>query len=241
MQRFFLLVMLTSVSFLLASGLESQLHSDYRDGIPKLEFVAKGPIGDVNASAEQKAQTYLEMEARSYLLPHDLNNLTLVKTAESLLGLHFHYEQNIGGIKVKRAEIIVSISKQTGEVYMVYNNTYPEMTKKSALDQKPGLLTEDAYDIAWQNLKVHGELLQKPMVELKWIPSETGEFTLVYETVLGVEAPFGYWEHQIDAKTGVILDVQYAAVSEREIEFQFGDYDGPITDRCLAKRLLDFT
>jgi len=61
-----------------------------------------------------KAGTALEVlreHSAKFGLPSSLNNLSLVRTQQSLLGTHYVYQQVLHGLPVDRAEIIVSIGK----------------------------------------------------------------------------------------------------------------------------------
>ncbi|MCB1052872.1 MAG: pre-peptidase C-terminal domain-containing protein [Acidobacteria bacterium] len=232
MQRFALLAILAGSLLAFANQSEDQVHSDYRLGLTKLEFVSKTDQAQPLVG-ESLAWQYIAEHFEKYGLPSNLDNLRLNKEVESLIGFHYHFDQFLGDYRVKTGEIIVSISKETGNVYMVYNNTYPVLDSKRAPDSTVSLETEDAYDIAWQDMKVHGDLIQKPMVDLVWL-AENGSFRLVYETLIGVEAPFGYWKHQIDAHTGEILNVEYAAIAEREVTADFSAYKGPVDDRAAS-------
>ena len=102
--------------------------------------------------------------AEDFGLDADLSNLVLEKVSHSLLGSHYHFRQIFNGITVEKAEIIVSIAYEKGRIYKVYNNTFPVLERTLVpaiiLDQ------DDALDMAWLDLRVHGELITKPKVRL---------------------------------------------------------------------------
>lgn len=222
------------ISFLIMAAMAfaadtDTFHQDHRSGYAKLSIVSQGKA-PVNLRGENLALNYLENNHAQFGLPASLDNLKLQSVKQSLLGTHYTYEQVLMGHKVAGGNIVVSISNDNGAVYRVYNNTYPVSNMKQALNAAVALDGEDALDIAWNNVRVHGPLLTRPSAKLVWQPEGAG-FRLVYETEVATEAPFGYWGHVIDAKSGRILDTKSLAVSRERVDVDFGDYEGQVWDR----------
>jgi hypothetical protein len=222
---------LAGLGALASPPLESTHHTDERGTLklifpqPGLAPVAPGRLG---------ADNFLRAHARAFALPADLSNLELVTARESLLGTHYRYRQMLNGIPVDGADAVVSVAKDGGEVYQAYNNTYP-VTQAPA---PPGSLIGEsaALDSAWNHLRVHGRPLGAPKAELVYRPIKGG-FQLAYKTYVPVEAPFGYWEHRVDALTGAILSVRDTAINESKAARQLPDfaaYTGPVWPRTEA-------
>lgn len=210
---------------------QAEVISRHKDrSTPQLLFQTS--IGaNTQLTAEQQAYAYLAENYKLFELPQDLSNLKLTQVQDSPLGKHFHFQQFINNVPVEYAEIIVSVSNKDGGVYMVFNNTYPQ---KRPVKPVTGTKTHDeALDIAWRHIRVHGGLISAPSAELMYIP-EGDDFRLIYKTQINVLAPYGYWEHKIDAITGEIISVRDTAITRKKREREsvnFEDYDGVISDR----------
>jgi len=215
-----------------AFGFASQTtiyHQDGRAEYVKLQVVQGSTFAKSSMGEKETAANYLVQHADIFGLTQGIADLEIVSIQESLLGKHFHFAQSIHGIPVYRAEIVVSVSSKTGSVYQVYNNTYPVTRLNKTVPEIP-ITWEDSYDIAWQDLKVHGELLERPASKLVYIP-QNGDFRLAYLVTTAVEAPFGYWQHTVDSITGEITDVQETTVSEKSVDFDFHEYTGEVFNR----------
>lgn len=233
-----LMLLLLLMAGLCFAGQPQTFHADHRADYVKLDLnIPQEAYKNVNLSGEELAWFHLDSFGDRYGL-HGLNFLSLQEVKTSLLGTHYHFAQKLRGIPVHRAEIIVSVSNETGRVYMVYNNTYPvndvqKMVSGAQLD------AEEAYDIAWNDLRVHGNLMARPKANLVYQP-EGEHFRLVYKVEFAVEAPFGYWEHTVDAKSGSVLDVRRTTISrEREAEVDFKNFKGQVWDRAAAEEIYD--
>ncbi len=211
---------------------EDTWHTDGRT-TPKLVF----PPATATAMAAPVVQgravadNYLKAHYDEFKIAADLSNLELTLTQESLLGTHYRYRQVLNGLPVEGADLVVSVSQKSGQVYEVYNNTYP-VTAAPVLS-KASVGINNALDVAWNHLRVHGRLLEGTRAELVYVPVK-GDFRLVYKTYVAVEAPFGYWEHQIDAASGEVMSVRDTAVcgNKRGEEMpNFTAYAGPTWSR----------
>lgn len=231
-------IVLTTLSMavpaMAATGPTNQYHLDHR-GTPKLvftpEFVARGVT-----DPEAIAQRYVAAERELYKLPADADELRLESVRQSLLGTHVRYQQYLNGIPVEGAEFIVSVAKD-GSILKVYNTTYPVIRRPETSKARIG--TSQALDIAWTDLRVHGELLDMaPASELVYIPQGMG-FRLVYLTQTNVTAPHGCWRHLIDASTGEVLSVERVDILRKKKEsgkLDFAAYQGAILDRATAEQ-----
>ena len=205
-------------------------HTDGR-GTPRLAFPAQ--TGIPVAAGRQGADDYLRAHRDEYKLPADPSDLKLLSTRESLLGTHYRYQQMLNGVPVEGGGVVVSISRD-GEVYQVFNNAYPVDVPPAPVKTLIG--EERALDVAWNHLRVHGRLLHGLRSELVYLPVGGG-FRLAYKTLVAVEAPYGYWEHQIDAASGRVISVRDTAIHEGKGTVSpkdFATYAGPIKPRAEA-------
>ena len=115
----------------------------------------------------------------------------------------------------------MSLCRENNQVYQAYNNTYPVT---AALALSKGVIgSEIALEAAWMHLRVHGRLLDGPRAELVYVAGKGG-FRLVYKTLVAVEAPFGYWEHDIEAVSGEVVSVRDTAVSGKKSGISLPDF-----------------
>ncbi len=201
-------------------------HTDGRD---TPAFYVPPQAGASGAMDQLTAENYLRDQHDLFKLPADLSNLRLISAQRSLLGMHYRYQQVLNGLKVDGGEIVVSL-REDGSVFQVFNSTYPV----AAIPAMPGnLLSRDnVLDIAWNHLRVHGRLIMLPSVELIYVPQKT-DFRLVYRTLISTEAPFGHWEHRIDAVSGEIISVRSAAISRKPVLIpDFSAYKGAVWSRA---------
>lgn len=197
-------------------------HEDYR-GTRKLEFPEEA------AGKVKSADEYLRNHNELFKIPADLSNLERVGIRQSLIGSHTRYRQMLNALPVEGAEIIVSQRKTDGSVYQVYNNTYPVETPVPAA--KKIISKDEALQKAWNHLRVHGRLKTLPGADLIYVPYKTG-FKLVYKTLIAVDAPFGYWEHKIDALSGEVISVRRHEINEKYAADDvpdFSAYTGAVT------------
>lgn len=209
--------------------LNDTFHQDHRQTV-KMVFNPNFSMPSVKDETEL-ARAYLVLNAGKFGLSESLENLSLERVQTSLSGRHYRFQQTLDGIAVKGAEIVVSIDRNSGQIYRVANNTYPvkQHTKAPAIT----ISSEDAYDIAWGHLKVRGPLNGEPQVEKFFLP-EGDDFRLVYRTLLPVEAPFGSWEHLIDAVSGKIISHRDERITRKPITGELAAYDGLVEHRATA-------
>lgn len=205
-------------------------------GTPAVHVPAKAP--GVAPVARETAEAYLRAQAALFKLPADLSNLSFSGARQSVGGVHYRYRQTLNGVPIEGAEIVVSLSRRNGQPYQVCNSTHPGAA--AALSKARRLTADEALDVAWNHLKVHGKLRAAPAAELRYIPEGKG-FRLAYVTLVPTAAPFGSWEHRIDASTGEIFGVRdriiYESKARRALP-DFAAYAGPVASRAeLTKQL----
>ena len=211
----------------------ASLHKDHRQ-TPKLLFI-KSSQEKEHQNQEEIADAYLSKNYKKFELSANLSNLKLELVKESLLGKHFHYRQFINDIPVDKAEIIISVNKKGG-VFKVYNNTYPQ---KSPVTVSKKVTNDNALDIAWNHLRVHGQLISVPTADLVYIP-EGKDFRLVYKTQINVEAPFGCWDVRVDALTEEVVstcDTVIYRVKKNNKKIEFNSYNGKVFSRKESVKL----
>lgn len=212
-------------------------HQDHRSSLVKLDYIPAQASKALQGDGAALANHFLRANASVYGIDPSLQGLDLTEVKQSLVGTHYHYAQSLHGIPVDAAEIIVSINYD-GEVYMVYNNTYP-ITAAMKASVEIRIDEENALDIAWDHLRVHGPLMAAPQAELVYMPAEDG-FRLVQKVDIAVDQPFGYWQHIIDARDGEILDFRTTTISRNpEADPDFEAYSGEVWDRHATMDLYE--
>ncbi|MCB1045125.1 MAG: PepSY domain-containing protein [Acidobacteria bacterium] len=211
------------------SSIVESYHQDWRSDFAKMVTIQSQPSSE---DGMQVARNYLESHAKLYGLQPALENLELTQVKQSLLGNHYHFSQNHRGVPVYGAEIVVSV-RHDGRVYQVYNNTHPLTDANKQIVSQTLMTSDDAYDIAWEDLAVQGSLILPPSDRLVLYP-EGNQLRLVYLVDLAVTEPYGYWEHKIDAVTGTVLDVRQTIISRKPIEDTRTLVSGPAIDRVRA-------
>lgn len=159
-------------------------------------------------------------------------SLKLTDTRQSILGEHFYFQNEVDGIAVEGNEYVLSINAN-GEIYN--SNDSVEVIDEDSNNKmnKVNLITEDAaLDIAWNDLRVHGELIDLPTVKRIFL-SKNNQTKLVLVTQINVSAPYGYWEFKIDAVTGEILSKRNTSITRMKMEWNkdFSAYKGKIASR----------
>ena len=208
--------------------IEDSYHNDFRK-TPKIIFNAGFKFRGL--TPEALAQEYIRVSAGLFQIKAE--DLVLKSVRASLLGTHYHYQQVLEGKDVAGAELIVSVNAEANEVYQAFNNTFPitSADRKSAFGQKHRMSEEQAYDAAWNDLKVHGPLIETPKAQLMYLAGASG-FRAVYEVQLSVQAPFGYWRVVVDAVTGEILTREDRRLTRKfEKPVDIDSYQGLIWSR----------
>lgn len=189
------------------------------------------------ASAQQTLQAYLHDHQAELSLTPDLSNIRLEHKQSSFLGDHYRFTYIAGtpATPLANSALIVSV-RPNGTVYRIFASL-PEPLPIIRLEGKMAPLTlQQAYDLAWKDLKVHGALLDEPKNEIAYIPVN-GTLHKAYKITLGVAAPFGYWCYWIDMYTHQILkreETRLTRQPKRDLVPQINMYGGPIFNRTQA-------
>lgn len=204
-----------------------QLH---RDGRTAPKFIISPEFRNINTSTgEDLAKQYLRDHATEFGIAKNLSNIYLRTIRSSLIGFHYRFQQRESNYDVAHGEIVVSLNKAKDKIITIYNNLYPYTT---ALNEPPTILDETtAYDLAWETLRVHGELIEDPSISLSLKPIKKS-LRLVYTIHLSVIKPYGAWQIDIDAQNGTIYhisDIRYTRRKKSIIDFR--KYKGVIHDR----------
>lgn len=222
MSRLGLLLILIGLSFsstLQASSyvVKDVYHRDHRS-TPKLLFNVNATVNASVVPSEEAARKYLIENAARFGLSKDLREVRFYKKKNSLSGVHYHYKQVVLGVEMEAGEIIVSMDGE--RVYQVFNNIYPiaknDVQNLEEQVRKSPISADEAYEIAWQDLRVHGPLMDDPKIEKKVIYQE-GQFYLVYRVFLAVEKPFGYWRYYVAINNGEVVKKEDTRIT-RQLE-----------------------
>ena len=177
-------------------SLPDQFHTDGRT-TAKLQFFPKS----INKGKEKKTglelvESFLKEAGFKYGVSKNLSNLKLTRVKKSLVGYHFRYQQLLEGTPVDRGEIIINLNHSQDSITSLYNNLFPG---KPNIRLKKRLITEEeAYDQAWNAIRVHGQLIESPRIKLKFYKEGQG-LSRFYEVNLSVSKPYGAWKIIIDA------------------------------------------
>jgi hypothetical protein len=176
-------------------------------------------------SPDQKSiiREYIDRHRDLFRL-NELSTLKLIRTQKSLLGTHFTYAQTIGDIPVAEATLSISVAPN-GDIYKVFNALVP--------DAKPVLkntMTRDqALQLAWNHLKIHGSILSNPVVEELVLKTKTGSLIPGFRVQIIASKPAGSWQVDLDGRTGTILNVRQLATKTRhDANENFNNYKGPV-------------
>lgn len=163
-------------------------------------------------SGEKLALSFIEEYAAKLGTNQAGFALKLKLTTYSLLGSHLSFQQYLNEKEVEGAEVIVSLDQTQRKVYQVYNNltANPQLASSTLNISK-----EQAFDIAWNDLNVTGELVAMPRADVKWLPTKSG-LVLGYHVVLSIKEPLGAWEYFIDGKTNRILSRNNLHITRRK-------------------------
>lgn len=230
-----LLGTLVATPVLAATLAQDTYHNDHRT-TPKLQFEPQwaAPGG---LTRDGVPEAFLELEGARYQLSSEREDLRLLEVKDSLLGSHYAYQQLIHGVPVEGGMIVVSVSSKDNRIYRVYNNTFPVDLKPAA---PVGVIGEErAYDSAWQELRGHGNVLAEPLSRLVYMPIGDS-FVLQYIVDLQLDAPYGAWHLNIDARDGVVLQIEDSRLIRKinpdtpTIAERLAEYSGAAGDRRAA-------
>ncbi len=191
-------------------------------------------VAPLNGNAESIAWMHLKKNASQFGISQT-TELNLVRTQESLLGKHYTFQQRFNGYDIESAQLVVSLDNNN-QIFKIFNNLHALTQGDASKIKNRGkekVTIDSAFDKAWNELRVHGSLMAAPEAKTIYVV-EGSDIRLVTKTLVAVEAPFGYWEHTIDAISGEIVKTRRTEISRRKlssVEKQFKKYKGGILDR----------
>lgn len=131
-------------------------------------------------------------------------DLKFVKRQESLLGVHYHFQQFFRSYPIKNATVIISVTRTGDAIYRSYFNLQPI---SDAIVPSKVISKTSAYDTVWQILGVRGYLIHMPKIKLQFALYD-GKPLLTWQAEIPVSAPYGYWIVTLNAATGGLLDIK---------------------------------
>lgn len=213
---------LSSASF--ASSINPDFPTQNQD--PKIQI--QPPQGGIDAEGEELVLAYLKKHAADYGLQPDLSNIRLVDVRYSLLGSHYSFQQTHAGYDVHPGEITVSLDKSGKNVRLIFNQIATQKLPDINVDAI--ISADEAYDIAWNDLQVRGDLTSAPKQQLMYYVDGPNAY-IVYEVQMRVEAPFGSWKYIINATDGRILSKKDTLIYRKPKEHVAVDTSAPLRDR----------
>jgi hypothetical protein len=174
-------------------------------------FAGSNTVENLTVFSATKAgtpQEVLKANAQRLNLSASLADLKLVKTQESLLGTHYHYQQLLHGYPVDGADVVVSIGKD-GQLMKIFNEYKPvsDVASNDARNQlyvNARISNDAALDKAWNNMKVQHALVAAPSTELVWVTDKNG-FHLAYKVAIAAQMPTGGFVQFVGAQDGNLL------------------------------------
>ena len=166
-----------------------------------LSYPASVTVNQKTNSGEPSLEVLLP-ELGLRVSPQDLK---LIGTKKSLLGTHYTYQQMSGSVAIDGAELSLSVSAE-GQIIKFYDATVSVLSKTKS--QIPLLSQDRALGIAWDELKVDGELMDAPEVKLIY----TQSLAPVYRVRIATSSPFGYHVIDVNAVSGKILALENEAL-----------------------------
>jgi len=209
-------------------------HTDHRTSA-KLVVEPAWDLSVAGLSAEGTARAFLAERADLFNLDSSLNDLELIESRESLLGHHLRFRQLLNGIVVEGGEVVVSVDKKDGRILKSYNTYYP-VGDQAGLLPTGGIAQDEAYDMAWQHLRAHGDLRSLPQAELVYTP-EGATFRLNWLVDLDLSGPDGGWRARVDALSGQVVELIDRRTPRKPVapaNERIAMHEGPVGDRQAA-------
>ena len=144
---------------------------------------------NITSSSLENAKAILGLEGEFRLL----------ESKTSILETHFLYQQTLQGYDIEDSQIAFSVDKDS-QIVKIYHSILP--LRQNSDDLVVPLISENmAFELAWNDLKGSGDLLDTP--KAKVILSKN--LNLVYKVEMALSSPYGHWISTIDARTGEVL------------------------------------
>ena len=185
-----------------------------------------------NLEGKKLAETWVRHHSSRGKAGDKPADMRLISTRRSLLGTHYQWQQYQDGVPVDGATHSVYIAADGRTVYREYNNTIPASRFPPVPPRKSTLDERRAMEIAWQHLRVHGELGDDPGTKLIWTRAADGSPQRVWRINLMVYAPYGDWLVDVDAVTGKIHRVKDNRLLRKPAGKRppFSAWTGPVRD-----------
>lgn len=200
-----------------------------------------GKINTGSKTSGAAAGSYIASLFGNINTTSSFGEIAFVEKKSSLLGTHYSFRQELNGIPIEDAEIVLSVDDSDKSIYRVYNNSVAHAAMLS-IDSGTPITEEQAYDIAWTNLAVIGPLMSLPSIKLVY-QKQNAKLALVYKVQLSVTEPFGYWEYTIDALSGKIKnkrDIALTRYSKNKTRASVHSKTGPLLDRASEFSRISF-
>lgn len=201
-----------------------------------------------DVSQAQKSLEQLPLPVTSFLKERKLaslleqtegEGLKLRKVQSSLLAKHYYFSQQWDLTPVEGGGIVVSQPYEKSQKIRLFDHRVsgtPE--EKTAFLFSSEIDRDEAYDIAWNFLKVHGHLTGTPSI-VKIFFNQNKLLRKVYRVILPVSKPAGQWAVIIDIYSGEIILHYDTRISRKTRSFlNVQEYQGPLTNRILEFRAL---
>jgi len=165
-----------------------------------IRFLAGFTTRSYRGSAEDAARAFLNEYPELLGLASPTHQLALVKALE-FQGVHFvRFNQELDGVSVAGAEVVVSISAK-GEAFQLASHHLPDYRPEGNWV----LSADEALAGAQQVKPVRPREL--PKAEKVWWPKEPGTLIPAWRLHVPASEPFGDWEYVVDARNGEVLQV----------------------------------
>lgn len=167
--------------------------------------------GPFNGGPEPAARAYLAERSAEFGLTNAGADLLLDHVATSPAGKHVRFHQAIGGVRIWKSEVVVSLDESASRVRAVHSS-YDPIAAHSAVSATPSIGSAAALEIALAALRIEGEpnWIGPPTQKL-WMVREqdrVGSFPhLAWRVVIPIQNPIGDWELFVDATTGEVLRI----------------------------------
>ena len=187
----------------LPEGRGATLEKEIKD----LRILSQAPLvfstDDTNVQLDAKIRTLFALNTKEFGLEGNAGTLAVKEIRPTLSGKLVVYEQTFNGVPIIDSQVVVAINL-SGAIESIAKSIISLPTAKAAsVPTEAKISEENAHDIAWQDLKASGKLLEAPSIQKAYF-NEKNVLSLVYIVRVAVSEPFGYWEYYIDSVTGRI-------------------------------------
>ncbi len=175
---------------------------DEKSGVFRYRYNLYEP--QYSGSAEEIARAYLKDHFKEYGIDPLTNTLKTIRVRQTPGGFHVFFDQVIDGIHVYDGRMVVTLNPHKA-VTFVASHYRPTIR---AGNVNPQVSKEQAIQIAWDYLGLHGKMLGEKKAELVWFESKDRGSELCWRVSLPNAAPLGDWEVLVNAVDGHISNVK---------------------------------